>query len=94
VDPSARLIYFPAMPNYASDDQQIDPQAAADLLNVPRTYVTMLLESGRIPHIDNGSDVRIPLADVLAFKARLDAEAERAFADLVQQGQELSLGYD
>jgi hypothetical protein len=40
-----------------------------------------------------GSHRRIRLSDVLEYKARMDADADRAYTELVQQAQELGMGY-
>ncbi|HLM67006.1 MAG TPA: helix-turn-helix domain-containing protein [Longimicrobium sp.] len=74
-------------------DQEVSTQKAADLLNVSRPYLIKLLESGKIPFKKVGTHRRIRHADVLEYKARMDAEADRAYADLVQQAQELGMGY-
>ncbi|MBI4408511.1 MAG: excisionase family DNA-binding protein [Gemmatimonadetes bacterium] len=66
---------------------------AADLLNVSRRYLIQLLEAGEIPFRMVGKRRRLRLSDVLVYKARADAESERAFQDLVAQAQELGMGY-
>lgn len=75
-------------------DREISTQKAADLLNVSRPHLIKLLESGRIPFRKTGSHRRIRVADVLEYKARMDAEADRAFTELVEQAQELGMGYE
>jgi excisionase family DNA binding protein len=73
--------------------REITTQQAADLLNVSHPHLIKLLETERIPLGKVGSHRRIRVADVLEYKAGMDAEAERAFAKLVEQAQKLGLGY-
>lgn len=75
-------------------DREISTQKAADLLNVSRPYLIKLLESGRIPFHKVGSHRRVRLGDLLKYKVQMDAEADRAFAALVAQSQDLGLGYE
>jgi len=72
-------------------DREITTQAAADLLNVSRPYLIKQLEAGQIPFRKVGTHRRVRLADVLRYRARLEAEAERAYSELVELSQELGL---
>lgn len=72
-------------------DREVSTQTAADLLNVSRPYLIKQLESGQIPFRRVGSHRRVRLADVLRYRARLEADAERAYAELVALSQELGL---
>jgi len=72
-------------------EHELTPNQAADLLNVSRTTVLRLIEDGRLPVRMVGSHRRIRLEDLLAYKAKADAEHERNMQELVNLGQELEL---
>jgi excisionase family DNA binding protein len=75
-------------------EREVSTQTAADVLNVSRPHLIKLLESGKMPFSRVGTHRRVRLADVLEYKARMDEEADRAYQQLVQQGQELGMGYE
>jgi excisionase family DNA binding protein len=74
-------------------EPEITTQEAADLLNVSRPHVVKLMEAGVIPHRKVGRHRRARLADVVAYKARVDAESAHAIDALVAQAQALGHGY-
>jgi excisionase family DNA binding protein len=55
--------------------EDVSPQKAAEILNVSRAYVMRVVETGEIPFRIVGKRRRLRLSDVLAYKARADAEA-------------------
>jgi excisionase family DNA binding protein len=75
-------------------EREVSTQTAADVLNVSRPYLIKLLETGKIPFRKTGTHRRIRLTDVLEYKARMDADADRAYTELVRQAQELEMGYE
>lgn len=75
-------------------EREVSTQTAADVLNVSRPHLIKLLESGAMPFSRVGTHRRVRLTDVLEYKARMDEEADQAYQQLVQQGQELGMGYE
>jgi hypothetical protein len=51
------------------------------------------LEDGEIPFSLVGSHRRVGLEDVLGFKLKLDRLRDEALRELVEQAQELRMGY-
>ena len=72
-------------------DHELTPNQAADILNVSRGSVLRLIDKGDLTARMVGSHRRIRLEDLIAYKAKADAEHERAMTDLAALGQELEL---
>ncbi|HRF41324.1 MAG TPA: excisionase family DNA-binding protein, partial [Saprospiraceae bacterium] len=66
---------------------------AAEILHVSRPHLIKLLEEGQIAHRRVGRHRRVLLGDLLLFQSRQKALRENALNALVQQAQELNLGY-
>jgi excisionase family DNA binding protein len=77
------------MPN----DTEISTQEAAELLNVSRPFLVQQLEKGVLPFRMVGSHRRFRLQEVLHYRQHVFAERETALNALVQQAQELDMGY-
>jgi excisionase family DNA binding protein len=74
-------------------ETQLTTQQAADLIGVSRPHLIKQLEEGEIPFSLVGSHRRIALEDVLGFKFKQDRLREQALHELVEQAQELRMGY-
>lgn len=68
-------------------------QEAANLLNISRPFLIKLLEKGEIPYHKIGTHRRILFSDLLKFKDKTDKTSNSALDELVQQAQDLDLGY-
>lgn len=64
---------------------------AAELLNVSRPYVIKQIEAGVIPHHMVGTHRRLKLVDVLAYRDRLEAQADEALDAMTAEAEDLGL---
>ena len=72
---------------------ELTTQEAANILNVSRPHLVKLLEDGDIPFFKVGSHRRIRLLELMAYSSRCAEESEAALQELVDQAQELDMGY-
>lgn len=64
---------------------------AAELLNVSRPYLIKQIEAGEIPHHMVGTHRRLNLVDVLAYRDRLDGQADAALDAMTAEAEDLGL---
>lgn len=74
-------------------DLDITTQQAALFLNVSRPYLIRLLEDGKIASHKVGTHRRIRFEDVIQYKEERQKRSSEALQQLVDQAQELRLGY-
>ena len=72
-------------------EAEITTQQAADLLNVSRPFLVGLVDNGTLPARMVGKHRRLPLRDVLAYKADHFAKRSKVLDELVTYDQELGL---
>lgn len=68
-------------------------EQAAALLDVGTGYVAGLVETGAIPSRRRNGRVRVPFADLMAYKVARDAERRQGLDELTRMSQEWGL-YD
>ena len=72
-------------------ESEITTQQAADLLNVSRPFLIGMIDKGELPARMVGNQRRLPLTDVLAYKAANRAKRLEALAEMTKLDQELGL---
>lgn len=68
-------------------------QEAAMFLNISRPYFIRLLEEGKMPFHKVGTHRRVRFEDVVKYKDDRRQASQEAIQQLVDQAQELDLGY-
>lgn len=74
-------------------DEELTNQQAADILNVSKSYLDQVLDSGDICHRKVGQNRLIELIDLLEYKKRQDCQSKDALQELADEAHELNLGY-
>jgi len=72
-------------------EAEMTTQQAAELLNVSRPYVVGLIDKGVLPARMVGSQRRLPLKEVLAYKEETRARALAALEEISAIDQDLGL---
>ncbi|MFO0938454.1 MAG: helix-turn-helix domain-containing protein [Gemmataceae bacterium] len=72
---------------------ELSTQEAAEILNLSRPYVVRLLDEGKIPSHKVGTHRRVRIEDVLMYQKQSDAERLNALRNLIDEAQELDMGY-
>jgi excisionase family DNA binding protein len=74
-------------------EMYVSTQEAAMFLNVSRPHLVKMLEEGKLPYHKVGTHRRIRFEDVVAYKEERRKISQTALQELVDQAQELDMGY-
>jgi excisionase family DNA binding protein len=72
-------------------EAEITTQQAANLLNVSRPFLIRLIDNGILPGRMVGKHRRLPLREVLVYKADQFAKREQALDEIAALGQQFGL---
>jgi hypothetical protein len=75
-----------------TEEQELSPADAADILGISRPLVVLRMDSGDLPFRYVGKHRRAKLKDVLTLKARIDGQRE-ALAALAEDAEDLAQHY-
>lgn len=75
-----------------SEDQELSPTEASEILGISRPLVVLRMDRGDLPFRYVGKHRRASLKDVLALKAKLDVR-RKAMHDLAADAEDLHLRY-
>jgi excisionase family DNA binding protein len=70
---------------------ELTTQQAADFLKVSRSHLSGLLRKGEIPHRMLGTQCRILMSDLVAYKHRCDEARKGAIAKVLEDAPRLAL---
>ena len=76
-----------------SMDEELTNQQAADILNVSKSYLDQVLDSGDICHRKVGQNRLIKLIDLLEYKKPQERCSKDVLQELADEAQVLNLGY-
>ncbi len=74
-------------------DHELITHQVARFLDVSRPFLVKLLDEGQIPHRKVGTHRRVRLEDLLSYREKTAASAEKAKEELAKISQELDMGY-
>jgi len=69
-------------------DQPLVIQEAADFLNVPKAFLTQLLETNELPSVEFGTRKFVRFGDLLAYQNRTNQARLQALAEMAELSQE------